>query len=198
MTTFNDVQSKAQEEIDRVVGKERFPTLNDRPSLPYVEALVRETMRWMPVLPLAIPHYTVEDDIYKGYFIPKGTMVLGNTWAISHNTTIYDESDRFDPSRFFNLDGQLNDDDLSYAFGYGRRQCPGRHLASATIWLNMAVILAAFNIRKQKDSLGKDIPLTSGFSVSSIAVRPNPFECLITPRSDAAKALVLERIVYQH
>lgn len=67
-----EVQKKAQAEIDRVVGPHRLPNFDDRPSLPYAEALYREVMRWRPVVPLSVPHAATEDDAYKGYFIPKG------------------------------------------------------------------------------------------------------------------------------
>jgi cytochrome P450 len=66
------VQKRIQDEIDRVVGTDRLPTFEDRPSLPLVDAVVREILRWRPVVPLAIPHTAIKDDVYKGYFIPKG------------------------------------------------------------------------------------------------------------------------------
>lgn len=66
------VQKKAHQEIDRVVGRERLPTFQDWDSLPYTEAIMREILRWKPVLPLGVPHKVMEDDFYKGYFIPKG------------------------------------------------------------------------------------------------------------------------------
>jgi cytochrome P450 len=66
------VQKRIQDEIDRVVGTDRLPTFEDRPSLPLVDAVVRETLRWRPVVPLGVPHSANKDDVYKGYFIPKG------------------------------------------------------------------------------------------------------------------------------
>jgi hypothetical protein len=67
-----DAQKRAQEEIDRVVGRERLPTFEDRASLPYIEALRRETLRWRPALPVGNAHATIADDEYNGYFFPKG------------------------------------------------------------------------------------------------------------------------------
>lgn len=67
-----DVQKKAQHEIDGVVGRDRLPTYDDWDSLPYTEAILREVLRWRPVLPLGVPHRVTADDIYKGYLIPKG------------------------------------------------------------------------------------------------------------------------------
>ena len=74
------MQKRAQGEIDRVIGRERLPGFSDRSRLPYVDAMCKELLRWRLVLPLGVAHATTEDDVYKGYFIPKGTTVLPNTW----------------------------------------------------------------------------------------------------------------------
>ncbi|KAG6861010.1 hypothetical protein C0995_004863 [Termitomyces sp. Mi166 len=116
-----DVQKKAQEEIDNVVGKNRLPDFSDRPNLPYVEAVFREVMRWHPVLPLGVAHSTTEDDVYNGYFIPKGTTVMPNIWSMTHDESRYPEPDLFKPERFFDENGELNNDDDILAFGFGRR-----------------------------------------------------------------------------
>lgn len=80
MAKYPDVQRRAQEEIDRVVGTDRLPTFADDADLPYVNALVKEIFRWRPTAPLAIPHASMEDDTYNGLFIPKDSLVLGNSW----------------------------------------------------------------------------------------------------------------------
>ena len=72
MATHPEVQKKAQAEIDLIIGSDRLPEFEDRPSLPYLEAIYREVMRWSQVLPVAVAHASTEDDYYKGYFIPKG------------------------------------------------------------------------------------------------------------------------------
>jgi cytochrome P450 len=81
-----DVQKRAQQEIDSVVGRNRLPTYDDWESLPYVEAVMREVLRWRPVLPLGIPHRVIDDDIYKGYLIPKGELWICTVWrGLSHH-----------------------------------------------------------------------------------------------------------------
>ena len=77
MSTAPELQERAREELDRVVGPHRLPTMEDFPSLPYIEAVTMETLRLFPVLPLAVPHASIEDDEYNGYFIPGGSTVLG-------------------------------------------------------------------------------------------------------------------------
>jgi len=80
MTLFPDVQLKAQEEIDRVVGNKRLPNVEDRTNLPYVDAIVKEILRWHPVAPIGVPHMSTDDDIFNGYLIPKGALILTNIW----------------------------------------------------------------------------------------------------------------------
>ena len=76
MVQYPEVQRKAQVEIDRVIGSTRLPDFNDRPALPYLEAIYREVMRWSQSIPLGVPHALSEDDYYKGYFIPKGAYYI--------------------------------------------------------------------------------------------------------------------------
>ena len=81
MTIHPDVLHAAQDELDRVVGRDRLPQFSDRGQLPYIDCLLWECLRWNPVVPLSLPHSTLEDDVYEGYFIPKGTTVLPNIWC---------------------------------------------------------------------------------------------------------------------
>ena len=75
MTINPEIQLAAQREIDSVIGNNRLPSFDDRASLPYIEAIYRELLRFAPPLPLFIPHTTNEGEYYKGYFIPKGNFI---------------------------------------------------------------------------------------------------------------------------
>lgn len=81
MTLHPEAQKRAQAELDAVLG-ERLPTFADKDDLPYVTAIMKEVFRWIPVLPLAVPHRAINSDQYKGYYIPAGASVLGNTWYV--------------------------------------------------------------------------------------------------------------------
>ncbi|TFK73206.1 cytochrome P450 [Pluteus cervinus] len=179
-----DVQEKAQDEISRVVGSDRLPTLEDRPSLPYLEAIYREVLRWKPPAPQAVPHSTVQDDMYKGYFIPSGTIIIPNVWAMMRDEESYPEPEAFRPERYLKPDGTLDarQSDRVLAYGFGRRACPGKDLASESFWLGIAHILASFDIAKAKDKEGMDIPLTLEYFDDEAVVRPKPFPCSITAR----------------
>ena len=72
------VQRRAQEELDQVVGKDRLPTFSDRDSLPYIQALILEVLRWGSIVPLNVPHRLTEEYVYNGMRIPKGAIVIAN------------------------------------------------------------------------------------------------------------------------
>ncbi|KAF7348380.1 hypothetical protein MSAN_01792000 [Mycena sanguinolenta] len=184
-----EVVKKAQNELDAVIGLGVLPGFEHRSALPYCEAVFREVFRWRPILPFAVPHATSDDDIYEGHFIPKGTMVLPNVWAMAHDESMYPNPDRFDPERFFNADGQLNADDRILGFGFGRRACAGRYAAGATVWAAIVSVLSTFDIAKAKDETGKEIEVEPVFADGLIS-HPKPFKCNITPRNDVIRQLI--------
>ncbi|KAG1883052.1 cytochrome P450 [Suillus subluteus] len=181
MVLHPEAQAKAHAEIDRVVGKDRLPCFDDRPALPYVEAILRETLRWHPVFPFGAPSATTTSDIYKGYFIPKGVVVFKNAWAMTHDETKYPSPDEFKPERFLCNDGSLTSDRMHLGFGWGRRMCVGRYVADTSLWIAMASFLAVFSAHKALDDHGMDIPVVPKFS-TGIAIHPEEFPCRIVPR----------------
>ena len=123
MTTNLDAQRRGQAELDSVVGKDRLPDFSDRNSLPFINAIVKEALRWQVVSPLGVAHTSVEDDEYNGFFIPAGTAVLANSWAMLHDEEMYPDPMEFKPERFLK-DGRINpdvQDPSAFVFGYGRR-----------------------------------------------------------------------------
>ncbi|PPR05573.1 hypothetical protein CVT24_002791 [Panaeolus cyanescens] len=186
-----EVQAKAHAELDAVLGVGgRLPTFEDRKSTPYVEAIYRELMRLCAPLPLAIPHRASEDDWYKGYFIPKGTAVIGNVWAMNRDERRYKDPLTFNPDRFMTPDGKLNDDDRILAYGFGRRMCVGKHVASSTLWLTFASILACFTLGKAKDENGDEIEISDDVHEIGLLSHKAPFKCDIRPRSEAWRRVI--------
>ncbi|KAI0274193.1 cytochrome P450 [Russula aff. rugulosa BPL654] len=160
LVLFPHVQRRAQAELDVVVGRDRLPTFDDRPRLPYIEALCKELMRWNMVTPIGLPHSSTTDDVYKGFFIPKGSIVVANAWAILHDPETYPDPEEFKPERFLNEDGSVREDPtLSLVFGVGKRICPGRHLVDSTVFIVTSSVLSVFNVTKAKDKNGNEIPV---------------------------------------
>ncbi|TRM64773.1 cytochrome P450 [Schizophyllum amplum] len=189
---YPEVQAKAQAELDSVLGHGRLPTLSDRDSFPYIGAICKELCRWIPVAPLAFPHCTTADDIYDDYLIPKGSMVFPNVWKFLHDPDIYESPSVFKPERFLGADPAPDPREMGF-FGYGRRQCPGSHLADASVWMHVAHAVAALDISKAINSEGNPIE-PSGDTDDGLILRPLPFACNIRPRSSDALRLIQERI----
>ncbi|KAG1837795.1 cytochrome P450 [Suillus subalutaceus] len=201
MVLYPDVQRRAQAEIDSVVGGDRLPTFEDRASLPYVESVLRETLRWHPILPIGGPHATSSDDIFDGYFIPKGAAVICNIWAISRDETRYPDASSFIPERFLDVDNALTDDDPArYVFGFGRRACPGRYAADASVWSAIVTMLFTMEFSSPKDDQGKVIEVTPGFTTGLIQylVFLVSFHLLVTNSSIAIAPLWSSLAISQH
>ncbi|KIJ66083.1 hypothetical protein HYDPIDRAFT_110226 [Hydnomerulius pinastri MD-312] len=195
MVLHPDAQEKAQAQIDAVIGTDRIPMLEDRPSLTYIDAILRETLRWNPVLPLSIPNTTVESDVYQGYYIPKGAIIMTNLWAMAHNEEKYPKSFDFIPERFIDEDGTLTKDEVvNIGYGFGRRICVGRHFADASLWTAMASILAVFKISRAQDNEGRDILFEPQWS-TGLTSEPLPFPCSITPRFAGLSAEMLGKLM---
>ncbi|KAG9125245.1 hypothetical protein FRC07_008408 [Ceratobasidium sp. 392] len=150
---FGEVQAKAQQEIDTVVGTNRLPTMEDQVNLPYVGRLIQEVLRWQPIAPLSIPHVCAEENEYRGYRIPQGAIM-----AMSRNEQVYENPEAFNPDRYLDPDVPVIP-----GFGWGRRQCAGIYYANASLFINIVSILATFDISTRKDDNGNDvIPTTKG------------------------------------
>ncbi|KAJ7241433.1 cytochrome P450 [Mycena rebaudengoi] len=165
------VQQQAQKEIDEVVICGHLPDFGDEDALPYTTAIVKETLRWRPALPMGVPHFVAVEDEYRGYLIPAGSVVIANAWAMLHDEARYPDPEAFNPKRFL-LDGKLNpavSDPLDVAFGFGRRSCPGRYMAWDALWIMVASILAVFEITKAVDEDSRVIEPPAGH-VSELSV----------------------------
>ncbi|KAI0794561.1 cytochrome P450 [Fomes fomentarius] len=187
ITRHTDEQRKAQAELDVVVGRDHLPTLADRKRLPYCEGLYLEIIRRYTFGPLGLAHVVREDDIHDGFFKPKGSIVIPNNWRYYQDPNTYPNPAAFSPERFIGPGKQF--DPRKYLFGYGRRICPGIHLADASMWLACVSILAVFDIVPPTTKDGKPVIPAGEFQDGGIS-HPEPFECGITPRTPGTEALV--------
>ncbi|KAF4620164.1 hypothetical protein G7Y89_g14657 [Cudoniella acicularis] len=198
-TIHPEVVQNGQEELDRVVGSERYPTWEDAPNLPYIRAIIKELLRIRPPNKIGMQHSTTEDDWYEGMFIPKGSLVMLNWWAINYDPERWESPYEFKPERYLGYDlpaaAYLNVADPNQrdhvSYGAGRRVCPGIHVAENSLYLNISRILWGFNIKKKQVN-GKEIT-PSGDMVPGWMCIPQPFECAIEVRS-AKHAKIIECI----
>ncbi|KZP10610.1 cytochrome P450 [Athelia psychrophila] len=191
MVKYPEAQARAQQELDSVIGPNHLPSFADRDSLPYISAIMKECLRWEVSLPFSIPHQSTEDDVYNGYHIPAGTLILPNSWAVFNDESVYPDPRKFNPDRYLTEDGKLDPSvkDPDAAWGYGRRACPGRHMGWDSVWLTAASILACFKIGKSVDSHGNVVE-PSGKYIANAIRRTEPFLCSIKPRSKEMENII--------
>ncbi|KAL6192882.1 hypothetical protein ACLB2K_033968 [Fragaria x ananassa] len=149
MVLHPEIQSKAQREIDSVVGSSRPVSGSDIPNLPYLQAIVKESFRVHPPGPLLSWARIAIHDVYVGEsFVPAGTTAMVNMWAITHDENVWSEPEKFKPERFMESSEDVNimGSDMRLApFGSGRRVCPGKALGLATVQLWLAQLLQSFD-----------------------------------------------------
>ena len=166
MLAFPEVQRRAQAEIDDVVGRDRLPTFADSPRLPYVHAIIKEVLRWRPILPFGIPHAATEEDWYEGMYIPKGTLCISNLWHCNHDRAVFGEdADEFRPERHLDehgesLPGHVETYQAGHVgFGFGRRICVGKDMAMDSLFIETVRMLWATKLVRARDENGKEVPL---------------------------------------
>ncbi|KAH8654828.1 cytochrome P450 [Ilyonectria robusta] len=206
-----EYQKMAQKELDALCGNERMPVWSDFAKLPFINCIVKEGLRWHPVLPLGVPHRVAQDDYYEGMLIPKDATVVIPSYAIQRSERYnYEDPEEFKPTRFLNHPRLASDyagspdfnnrDEYPkrqlnkikklttpahhYGYGAGRRICPGMHLAERTQWRAIAKLLWAFDIELPTDPAtgNKVIPDPENYK-EGIAHGPKPFKVVFKPRS---------------
>ncbi|KAJ7484014.1 cytochrome P450 [Mycena galericulata] len=208
MISFPKVQKRAQAELDAVVGRSRMPTFEDYNNLPYLRALIKETLRWTPVDPIGLPHRLMQDDHYEGRLIPKGSIIIANVWSLNRDRDIYGpDAHLFEPARHLDKDGQLTvvvtetKDEGHHSFGFGRRRvslqlfkreiCVGRHVANNSLFIDCANILWALSIESITDANGVPILPSADDSIDTgLVLRPPNFQCSFKPRFPDAAGIV--------
>ncbi|RFU27833.1 hypothetical protein B7463_g8500, partial [Scytalidium lignicola] len=186
MVLYPDVMRKAQKEIDSVL--QGFPSYADKDKLPYIDAVVKEVLRWRPVSAGGIPHSVIQDDEYMGYHIPKGAIVIGNHWGIHLDENVYKDPYDFNPDRW------IEDPNLPLAaFGFGRRVCTGQHIAKNSLYINIARLLWAFDVGyawEEVDGVKKRCEVDPFAFTQGFNSRPETFKASFTVRSPEKAAIV--------
>ncbi|GBP41037.1 Farnesoate epoxidase [Eumeta japonica] len=171
-----EVQRRVQEEIDRVIGSGRPPSLSDRTGMAYTEAVVLETLRISSIAPVGIPHMASDDAELGNYIIPKGTTVLLALYDL-HNEKNWKEPRVFKPERFLNANGALIQNDCFIPFGLGRRRCMGELLARSELFLFLTHLMQKFHIL-----IPEGEPAPSPDPINGVSLSAMPFKAIFHPR----------------
>ncbi|KAB5594592.1 O-methylsterigmatocystin oxidoreductase [Ceratobasidium theobromae] len=183
-------QKRAQDELDALFDDDTLPSWQHERSLPFIRAIIKETIRWKPPLPMAVAHRLEQDDYYEGYYLPKGSSILCNTWAIHSSPERFDEPERFNPERFVDYSMSMAESVAQgdpfkrdhFAFGAGRRVCPGIQTAEQDVFIALSRLLWAFNF-----STPPGVEVSTDYHTAFVGegIRtPAKFPIVITPRSE--------------
>ena len=177
-----EIMKKLQKELEEKVGLDRIVGESDLEGLEYLDMVIKETFRLHPVAPLLLPHEAVEDCTVNGYFIPKGSHIIINTWTIGRDPSVWEDAEKFLPERFEGNDIDFRGRDFRLLpFGSGRRSCPGMQLGMTLVRLMLAQLVHCFNWELPKGMLPSDLDMTEEFGI-------------VTPRSQHLSAIPTYRL----
>ncbi|XP_067412727.1 cytochrome P450 2F3-like isoform X3 [Emydura macquarii macquarii] len=175
---YPEIQAKVQAEIDRVIGRHRSPSVEDRAHMPYTDAVIHEVQRFSDVLPAALPHAVTRDTQFRGFLLPEGTNVIPLLFSVHKDPTQFKDPATFDPAHFLDERGGFRKNDAFMPFSAGKRVCLGKGLARMELFLFFTTILQRFTLTPLTRPEEIDIsPLMSG-----LVTVPRPYEFHAVPR----------------
>uniref|UniRef100_A0A8C7UK43 Uncharacterized protein n=1 Tax=Oncorhynchus mykiss TaxID=8022 RepID=A0A8C7UK43_ONCMY len=179
MIKYPHIQESVQKEIDEVIGS-RVPTVDDRVKMPYTDAVIHEVQRYMDLSPTSVPHKVMRDREFYNYHIPEGTMVLPLLSSVLVDPKLFKNPDEFDPENFLDENGVFKKNDGFFAFGVGKRACPGEALARVELFLFFTSVLQRFTFTGTKPP--EEINIEP--ACSSFGRLPRSYDCYIKLRTE--------------
>lgn len=178
MVAYPEIQTKVQEEIDRIVPSDGLPKLCHKPQLSYTEAVLYECMRLVTIAPTAT-HKAMCDTTITGYDVPKDTMVIINIWALHHDAAAWERVENFLPERFLDADGKLGPKPKSWLpFSAGKRVCLGETVAKPELLLTFAALMQRFTWRVSEGVTIDLSPIGSSFILT-----PKMYDFIVEKRN---------------
>ncbi|KAF4620579.1 hypothetical protein D9613_000278 [Agrocybe pediades] len=191
MVVHPQIQQKAYEEIISVVGADRLPTVSDCKSFPYLTAVMKEVHRFNPAVPVSVRR-AERKDYYHGQYIRRGSWVLVNMWAMTHDESEYTDPHVFSPERFLHTKGPKPRDSRDIIFGFDKRRCPGLPLANNSLMVVFARLLSVFDLQPSRDLHGVPIIPAMEFS-TGFTSPPKPFTCTFVQRSSSLANQIIDK-----
>ncbi|NXF85017.1 CP2DE protein, partial [Eubucco bourcierii] len=177
MLLHPEVQRKVQDDIDKVIGRDRPPTMADQLNMPYTNAVIHEVQRYGDIVPAGLPHMTYRDTELQGFFIPKGTTVITNLSSVLKDEMVWEKPNEFYPEHFLDANGQFVKREAFLPFSAGRRVCLGEQLARMELFLFFTSLLQKFTF-----VLPKDQPKPREDGCFALTNTPHPYLVQAIPR----------------
>ncbi|CAH2237603.1 cytochrome P450 18a1 [Pararge aegeria] len=181
-----DVKRRVQEELDNVIGRERLPTIEDMPNLPYTETTILETLRMSSIVPLATTHSPTKDVHLNGYRIPAGSQVVPLINCVHMDPNLWEEPNKFNPSRFIDENGKIKRPEFFMPFGVGRRMCLGDVLARMEMFMFFSSMMHQFDVESEAGAAPPSLEGTVGATIA-----PKAFRVKFVPRAPPAPPAVI-------
>nr|XP_017206602.1 cytochrome P450 2G1-like [Danio rerio] len=172
------IQEQMQKEIDCVIGQNRIPTMEDRKSLPFTDAVIHEVQRCLDIAPLNVPHYALKDITFRGYKIPKDTVIIPMLHSVLRDEGHWETPWTFNPEHFLDSNGNFKKNPAFMPFSAGKRVCVGESLARMEIFLFIVSLLQKFSFSSPN---GPD-SIDPSPELSSFGNMPRLYELIASPR----------------
>ncbi|KAF7692655.1 cytochrome P450 2G1-like [Silurus meridionalis] len=173
-----EIQDRMQKEIDTVIGQERSPSMEDRKSLPFTDAVIHEVQRYIDLVPLNVPHYATHRITFRGYTIPKGTVILPLLHSVLRDEEHWEKPWTFDPKHFLDRNGNFKKNSAFMPFSAGKRSCVGESLARMELFLFLVSMLQHFTFT----TTGGPESIDSTPEISGFANLPRKYQLIASPR----------------
>ncbi|XP_072015542.1 vitamin D 25-hydroxylase-like isoform X2 [Amphiura filiformis] len=172
LVRYPQVQDRIHREVDMVVGRSRLPKLADKQNLPYTQAVIAELHRIISLVPLSLFHVAGDTTTFRGYTIPRNSVVISNLYAVMHSPELWGDPEEFRPERFLDDEGNFREPDEVIPFGVGRRVCLGEALARQELFIFFTHLLHQFNFEKTS----VDAPMPTLKPIDGVVTHPEPYK----------------------